>query len=188
MELGRRSIQAALVGALILGNLATTSAMAAAPPTVEGSSAILRADLEGTPIKVTDVSAYYCHDFDYPELHCFATSEALEEALIGEAWPSGPRSLSATMVTAAFGPNDYVTIYSGSSYAGTFAHLAQNYDSLALIGWNDNVSSFKGRNSRRGVFREHWFAGGATTTFCCNQNIPSLPSGVDNTFSSVYRT
>jgi hypothetical protein len=79
-------------------------------------------------------------------------------------------------------------VYSNPGYGGSFAHLSQSYDALATIGWNDTISSYKARNSRTGSFYEHWFAGGSKKTFCCNQNVPSLPSGVDNTFSSVYRT
>ena len=89
---------------------------------------------------------------------------------------------------AAFGPSDYVTVYSSPGYGGSFAHLSQNYDALATIGWNDTISSYRARNSRTGTFYEHWFAGGTKKNFCCNQNVPSLAAGVDNTFSSVYRT
>lgn len=91
-------------------------------------------------------------------------------------------------LVAAFGPNDYVTVYSSAGYAGSFAHLSQNYDVLATIGWNDTISSYRARNNRKGTFYEHWFAGGSTKKFCCNQNVPSLPAGVDNSFSSVYQT
>jgi hypothetical protein len=143
----------------------------------------IRADLDGRPIKAEEVSAYFCHDFDYPQIHCFSTSEALEASLIDDA--SG--SPDGSVVAAAFGPSDYVTIYSGGGYSGSFAHLSQNYDALATIGWNDTISSYKARNSRSGTFYEHWFAGGVATAFCCNQMVPTLPSGRDNTFSSVYK-
>jgi len=167
----------ALVGAMILAIAALPASAAGAEPPA------LRADLEGRPIEPTEASAYFCHDFAYPLVHCFRTSEALEQAVTDALAP-----LSATAVLSSYGPNDYVTIYSGASYSGSYAHLAQNYDALAWIGWNDITSSYKARNSRTGVFREHWFAGGASTSFCCNQNIPSLPAAKDNTFSSVYQT
>jgi hypothetical protein len=41
--------------------------------------------------------------------------------------------------------------------------------------------------SRRCRHHEHWFGGGAIKRFCCNQNVPSLPAWVDDTFSSVYQ-
>jgi hypothetical protein len=144
----------------------------------------LRADLESRPIKPSEASSYYCHDFAFPAIHCFSTPEGLEASLSGSA----SQLSRAAVVVAAVGPSDYVTVYSGSSYSGSFAHLSQNYDALAVIGWNDTISSYKGRNSRSGVFYQHWFAGGTATRFCCNQNVPNLPSGTDNSFSSVYRT
>lgn len=144
----------------------------------------VRADLDGRPIKPSEASSYYCHDFSFPEVHCFSTPEGLEAALSGSA----PESSSKAVVVAAVGPNDYVTVYSGASYSGSFAHLSQNYDALAIIGWNDTISSYKGRNNRSGVFFTNWFAGGTAKHFCCNQNVPNLPSGTDNSFSSVYRT
>jgi hypothetical protein len=32
-----------------------------------------------------------------------------------------------------------------------------------------------------------WFASGTARNFCCNTNVSSLPGGLDNAFSSVYR-
>jgi hypothetical protein len=144
----------------------------------------IRADLDGRPIQAETASAYFCHDFDYPEIHCFSSPAALEASLMER----GPELSKATVVTASVGPTDYVTIYSGGSYSGTFAHLSQNYSALATIGWNDTISSYKARNGRTGTFYEHWFAGGVATAFCCNQWVPTLPASKNNTFSSVYQT
>jgi hypothetical protein len=171
---------------LLLG-LASTVAFAVAnmPASVVGAQQPqLRADLDGRSIEPAQSSSYYCHDFAYPEIHCFSTPERLEAA-VGESAPVSTRS---NVVATAFGPSDYVTVYSGPSYSGSFAHLSQKYDALATIGWNDIISSYRGRNSRSGTFYEHWFAGGTARRFCCNQNVSSLPSGTDNTFSSVYPT
>jgi hypothetical protein len=143
----------------------------------------IRADLDGRPIKAEEASAYFCHDFDYPQIHCFSTPEALEASMDEDV----PGLSDGSVVAAALSLSDYVTIYSGGGYSGSFAHLSQNYDALAAIGWNDTISSYKARNSRSGTFYEHWFAGGASTAFCCNQTVPTLPSGKDNTFSSVYK-
>jgi hypothetical protein len=153
------------------------------PPAVQAQQSEVRADLDGRPINPTRSSSYFCHDFEFPQIHCFSTPGGLEANV------AQPTSASSQVgVVAAFGPNDYVTVYSGPGYAGSFAHLSQNYDALASIGWNDVISSYRARNNRTGTFYEHWFAGGATKKFCCNQNVPSLAAGVDNTFSSVYRT
>jgi hypothetical protein len=164
-------------GALALG------AFCLMTPSIQAKQPELRADLEGRPIDPAQASSYFCHDFDYPQIHCFVTPFELEAAVAQPVMAS-----SQGVVIAAFGPSDYVTVYSSPSYAGSFAHLSQSYDALATIGWNDTISSYRARNSRTGTFYQHWFAGGTAKNFCCNQNVPSLPSGVDNTFSSVYRT
>jgi hypothetical protein len=91
-------------------------------------------------------------------------------------------------IAAAFGPSDYVTIYSEPSYGGSYAHLAANYDQLWLIGWNDRVSSFKVRNDGRGRFYGNWYGSGTIYSFCCNSTVPWMTSTTDNTFSSVYRS
>jgi hypothetical protein len=175
--MGRLQRRLRVAGALALG------AICLATPVIQAKQPDLRADLEGRPIDPEQASSYFCHDFDFPQIHCFSTPSELDAAVAQPV--SAP---SRGVVAAAFGPADYVTVYSLPTYAGSFAHLSQNYDALATIGWNDTISSYKARNSRTGSFYEHWFAGGSKKTFCCNQNVPSLPSGVDNTFSSVYRT
>jgi hypothetical protein len=175
--MGRLQRRLGVTGTLALG------AACLVTPAIQAKQPELRADLDGRPIDPAQASSYFCHDFEFPQIHCFSTPFELEAAV------SQPVSSSSQgVVIAAFGPADYVTVYSGSSYGGSFAHLSQNYDALATIGWNDMISSYRARNSRTGSFYEHWFAGGAKKNFCCNQNVPSLASGVDNTFSSVYRT
>ena len=175
--MGRLQRRLKVAGALALG------AVCLVTPVIQAKQPELRADLDGRPIDPVQASSYFCHDFDFPQIHCFSTSADLDAAL-GEAISES----SQGVVAAAFGPADYVTVYSLPTYAGSFAHLSQSYDALATIGWNDTISSYRARNSRTGTFYEHWFAGGAKKNFCCNQNVPSLAAGVDNTFSSVYRT
>ena len=163
-----------------LGLLLTTGSLAA---TDQRSPA--RADLEGRPIAATSASDYFCHDFDFPQVHCFRTAERLEAALAG-AQATSQRVDAATGVTVSFGPQDYVTAYSDSSYGGSYIHLSLNYDTLYWIGWSDRISSFKVRNNRSGTFWENWYGGGRRTDFCCNHTVPWLAAGVDNTFTSVY--
>ena len=139
----------------------------------------VRADVEGRQIKPSEIAAHFCHDFDFPRIHCFETAARLEAA----TQSTSPGTFSAA---AAFGPNDYVTVYSGPTFSGTYAHLSQNYDALFAIGWNDQISSYKGRNNVSGTFWSDWYANGRATNFCCNVQITSL-GGLDNTFSSVYR-
>jgi hypothetical protein len=145
----------------------------------------LRADLDGRPIKLADVGRWFCHDFDHPQLHCYSSATDLEQAVTDRSLPSESGGFTAL---AAHGPNDYVTIYSEPSYAGSYAHLSANYDQLFLIGWNDRISSFKARNSQAGKFYSNWFGSGTVRSFCCNTNVAWMTSTYDNTFSSVYRS
>ncbi len=174
--MGRLPRRLSVAGTLALG------AVCLVTPVIQAKQPELRADLDGRPIDPAQASSYYCHDFDFPQIHCFSTPFELDAAVAQPVMAS-----TQGVVIAAFGPSDYVTVYSNSGYGGSFAHLSQSYDALATIGWNDTISSYRARNSRTGTFYEHWFAGGAKKNFCCNQNVPSLPSGVDNSFSSVYQ-
>lgn len=160
----RRAPFIAITALLALG--APASAFAGQPGNPD-----LRADLNGKTIPLIDVGRYHCHDFDYPRLHCFVRSSDLEVAL------AGPLSTTAL---------DYVLVYEYASFAGASLYISSNYTVLATIGWNDRVSSFKGRNSISGRFWTDWFYGGTSFTFCCNQQYSSL-GGFDDTFSSVHR-
>jgi hypothetical protein len=141
------------------------------------------ADLEGRQIKSALISSFYCHDFDFPLVHCYRSAAALARA--ESRW--GAQDGKLTTESAAFGVNDYVSIFDGNAYTGAGMDVSQNYDVLFTIGWNDRISSFKGRNSAYGEFWTDWYATGTGRPFCCNALVSSLPSGQDNAFSSVYR-
>ena len=132
----------------------------------------LVAYLDGRPIPVSEVPRYFCDDFSYPVIRC-STLQVIVEA-------------RALVVVLAAGV-DYVTIYDQANYFGTYMHVSQDYGSLLSIGWNDKISSFRGRNSEKGRFWTDWFNGGTSWSFCCNQNVGSLGL-YNNTFSSVHRT
>jgi hypothetical protein len=143
----------------------------------------LVADLNGRPIKPSLIGSYYCHDFDFPRIHCYRTASDLAK---GEArWGASDGKL--TTQSAAFGVNDYVSVFDGNAYTGATMDMSQNYDTLAFIGWNDRISSFKARNSASGEFWTDWFATGIGRLFCCNTWVSALPSDQDNAFTSVYR-
>jgi hypothetical protein len=164
---GRRIGPAVLaVSALLSLVLMPGTAQAASPP-----DRGLTATLDGRPLKLTSVADWYCDDFSYPVISCFSDplSLSIRDAAI----------LSTTGVT-------YVTIYDFTSYTGSYMQVSQDYPVLAYIGWNDRVSSFKGRNSLSGYFFTDWFYSGTYYQFCCNQNVPSL-GAFDNTFSSVHQ-
>ena len=165
-------------------SLGTLSSHAAASTPTEGP---LVADLDGRLLKLSEVGKWFCHDFDYPQIHCFSTGVGLESAISTRAKSLSSPSGDAT-IAAAYGPNDYVTVYSEPSYAGSYAHLSANYDQLWLIGWNDRISSYKSRNNQSGRFFSDWYGNGRIRDFCCIKTVPWLTSTYDNTFSSVYRT
>jgi hypothetical protein len=139
------------------------------------------ADVEGRPIKSALIPTFYCHDFDFPAIHCFRSPASLQAAKTTRSrLQSGP--------SVNFGVNDYVTIFDGANYTGGFMDVSQNYDVLFWIGWNDRISSFKARNSASGSFWTDWFHSGTGRNFCCNTNVNSLPAGQNDAWSSVYRT
>lgn len=156
---------ATLAVAAVLSFPGVTSA---ASPAVVAPSAMLG----GRPIELARVGTLHCHDFRWPQIECFATATELDA--------DASAALAATAV-------DYVRIFENGAYNGASMYLSQNYTILALIGWNDRISSFKALNSETGSFHTDWFYGGSEYTFCCNQNVMSLGS-YDNTFSSVRRT
>jgi hypothetical protein len=161
----RIHLRTAALLAFVLGALTPTTAAAAT------GSGDLTADLDGRPIKLELVGNWYCDDFSYPAIHCFSSPQ--NETM---------RTASVLAVTAV----DFVTVYEYTSWAGSYMHMSQDYTVLATIGWNDRISSLKGRNSETSHFYVDWFNGGASYALCCNSQISSLGS-FDNTFSSVRR-
>ena len=134
--------------------------------------AALTADLDGVPIKLEQVGQWYCDDFSYPAIHCFSSPVVLEA-----------RSAVFQLVSSV----DFVTVYELGSFSGSYMHMSQDYTALLTIGWNDRISSLKGRNNVASRFFGDWFYGGAPYDVCCNVQITALGS-FDNTFSSVRRT
>jgi len=133
---------------------------------------VLTATLDGRPIPLEDVGKYDCDDFSYPEIRCWSTRVLADS-----------RALLATLLTSI----DYVTIFDGTTYTGASMNVSQDYAVLAAIGWNDRISSIKGRNSETGMFWTDWFYSGTWYAFCCNTQVPNL-GALSNTFSSVQRT
>lgn len=128
--------------------------------------------VDGRQIPVEDIPRYYCDDFSYPVIQC-------------SSLPVVPETRALTMSLLA--GVDYATIYDQGSFIGTWMNVSQDYSTLLTIGWNDRISSFKGRNSETGRFWTDWFYTGTIWNFCCNSNVPSLGS-YNNTFSSIERT
>ena len=163
-----RRTRAVLVGLLMA--LAVSSPARAAAPEV-------RATLDGRPIPISEIAEHDCHDLDFPVIRCFTDASDRDVSL----------SVAGSLGVAATAGVTYVTVWDGTSFTGASISLSQDYDTLVTIGWNDKISSFKGRNAETGRFYVDWFHGGASYSFCCNQQIASLGS-LNNTFTSVYRT
>lgn len=117
-----------IVAAIVVWGLLT-----AATPAAALASPLVRAELEGEPIAIGEVSTWFCHDLAFPTITCFRDAGALERSVAG--------SSAAGSV--------YVTLYSDSGYTGSYVHLSEDYDGLWTIGWNDHASSFIAKNGER---------------------------------------
>lgn len=139
------------------------------------------ADLEGQPIVVSEISDWFCHDLDYPQIHCFRTAASLDRAL------SVQRNAAALGVAGALAALPYVVVYRDSSLQGAYFAISQSYDNLSSIGWNDAVSSFRAVNGLYGHFATDALnAGRLYPTFCCNLQVPYVGDSWNDQFSSVY--
>lgn len=115
-----RALSIALACVLLL-SAAPTQAIAA-----DGAGAQMTADLEGKAIALDQVSRYWCEDFDAPRIHCFSSPQSLEARVAMEATASAV---------------DYVVVFDFPTWAGTYMYMSQDYTILALVGWNDKISS-----------------------------------------------
>jgi hypothetical protein len=147
------------------------AAVLVGPVPVRAGTADLTADLDGKAIRLVDVSRYACHDIDYPKIHCFTSQAA--------------RDLSAAPLLAS-ATSSYVIAWDQATYAGGSFIFSEDYTALAVIGWNDRISSFKVQNSQTGHWYTDWFYGGSSWYFCCNTQQPIL-NAYDDTFSSIHR-
>jgi hypothetical protein len=158
---------------LVVCFVITLQAFISASPVSAGSGSPERAtaDLDGAPLALEEVANWYCDDFSYPAIHCFRDAKRLEARR------------EAMMATTAV---TYVTIYDYATFAGSYMHVSEDYTALVFLGWNDRISSYKGRNNEDGHFYVDWYYGGTGYYFCCNQQAGSLGS-FDNQFSSIHR-
>ena len=180
MSSWRRALRALGIGSAIVGIGMLGPSLASARPASEPT---MYADLDGKPIALVEVGKYYCHDLDFPAIHCFSDPDVLESKM--NSGDSLAESGFAGAIAAA-GTGVYATVYEYTTFQGSYMHLSQNYTCLGCIGWNDRISSFVVLNSQSGNFYTDWFYGGTVYGFCCNQQRTGLGS-FDNTFSSVYR-
>ena len=145
-----------------------------------------KAELDGRPITLGDVSAYYCHDRAYPVIRCFGTSLERDrnEGLAGAATKPAPDSDNANAITTAAYP--YVRWYLDANYGGPSFDASIAYSNLGSLGWNDKISSFSvypGGHPR--WWRDVGLTGGSwdwgTTS------VPYVGDAANDQFSSVGR-
>jgi len=162
-----------------------------APTAVAASGPAIRADLEGRPIPAGQVGDWYCHDFEYPVIHCFRTPADLDAAVASLGYESlGPDAdaVAGTASPAGVLLISYVHVYADANYSGASAYFAFDYSNLGVIGWNDKISSFVGLDNATGQFFEGINYTGAIFGWCCNSAVPYVGNGSNDRFSSVRRT
>lgn len=167
MSLSRRARR---FGPILFASLLIAAAAAPVDGRTQDKTPKLTADLDGKPIALAEVGNWYCHDFDYPAIHCF----------------SDPTDVmgSSDVALAAAGVN-YVIVYEFTTYQGGYMYMSENYSILSLIGWSDRISSFQVVNGMSGAFWTDWLYTGTRYNFCCNQGVGSL-GAFNDTFSSVF--
>lgn len=84
----------------------SVASVSAASPQGDAEPAI-EADLDGRPIKPDLISSYYCHDFDYPSIHCFLSGADLEAAEAARATSSTALASCNLDREGAAGPQGY---------------------------------------------------------------------------------
>ncbi|OGO57652.1 MAG: hypothetical protein A2V85_02790 [Chloroflexi bacterium RBG_16_72_14] len=162
---------------LVVVGLVALGALAGWPPAVSGADIV--ADLDGRPIAPKQVGGYYCHDFEFPRIHCYLTEGELDAAV--SALEADPLAAAVTGIT-------YVRVYVDGGYTGASAYLSQDYPDLGVIGWQDRISSFKALNSQSGRFHEHNSYLGFQYSFCCNTWVTYVGDAYNDRFSSVKNT
>ena len=163
---------ATLASLSILATAPVASASGTAATDPSSAEPSLSATLDSKPIPLAHVGRYYCDDFSYPVITCSRSPVNVEQ-----------RASAASLAAAI----DYTTIYDYASFAGAYMHVTQDYNALSMIGWNDRIGSFRGKNGETGTMYRDWFYGGLTWNFCCNAQYGSLLSW-DNAISSIRRT
>ncbi len=144
------------------------------------SGADITADLNGRAIAPEHIADYYCHDLDFPKIHCFASERELDVAVAGRG--IGPFAADGLLGVT------YVHVFVNSSFGGASAYLANDYVNLGSIGWNDRISSFVALNSQSGRLYDDAYYGGSSYFFCCNISVAYVGDAFNDTFSSVRNT
>jgi hypothetical protein len=165
---------------------------ASQPATVDPNGNLVTATYEGRPIDPVQASHYFCHTRDYPIVRCFASQEEVDRDLglveplasVGAATSGAQSDQSLADVSPDWAGGAYTIAYWDIDYGGTALTIYGAIPYLGVIGWNDNVSSFKSVNC--GIPR-YYVDSNYSGTFwqnSCNTWSPNLYA-YNDTFSSV---
>lgn len=176
---GRRPVGLAAVIALVAVWTVSTTTTAADPMA-------LKAELDGRPIALRDVSGYHCHDRAYPVIRCFSTAleRDRDEGLASAATIPAPAGNGVEAITTA--AIAYVRWYLDANYGGPSFDASIAYSDLRTIGWNDKISSF---STYPGGHPRWWRDGGFTGSLWDwgTTSVPYVGDAANDQFSSVGR-
>lgn len=170
-----RKVRALMIGAAAAALLAMSAGTGTA-----GNG--IRAVMDGKPISLERAGGLSCHDFDYPILTCFETSQEMEAAAAARARAGAGGSGDGLASLAASG---YVVVFENGAWNGAARAISQNYSYLGDIGWNDRISSLKSYGAT-GHFWEHAPSGGFLYYFYSTTQISYVGDFYNDKFSSVY--
>ena len=142
----------------------------------EVSAAGLSATLDGHPIPLSDVGRYACHDRNYPLIRCFRTGGELEaDEKVAPTGTLAPQQLLSP----------FVRWYQNANYAGAFFDAYDPYPDLSVIGWANQISSFKPLNGGHPV----WWQGANYTGVMWDWGTSpeATLGGADNHITSVQK-
>jgi hypothetical protein len=158
-----------------LGRAVLTALLLAAMTAPQVSADGLSATLDGKRIRMSRVPSLHCHDFDYPVIRCFSTSNLIVEDVAARL--DATQADSARLLSSGF-----VTAYQDVTYGPPSITLSNDYPSLSVLGWNDRISSFKSFGATGG-FWEHSPSGGFFDAYTSTTMASSL-GGHNDTYSA----
>jgi len=159
------------------------------PSRVDPEGNVVTATYEGQPIDPVQASHYFCHTRDYPVVRCFATQAEVDQDLgLVEPAAAGNTSVRGASLQGRFTPDwsggAYTIAYWDINYNGSALTIYGALSSLAILGWNDAVSSIKAVNCGIPRYFVDISYGGYYWQNGCNVWSSSLAS-YNDTFSSV---
>lgn len=150
----RSTALVALVFSMVWSAPGAAAADASTGP-VDPNGSVVTATYEGRSIDPKLASHYFCHTRDYPLVRCFASQQEVDDdiGLVEPVTPGGSSPLltggdhSIEGVSPEFpGGTPYTIAYWDINYGGSALTVYGAIWNLDLIGWNDNISSFKSVN------------------------------------------